>query len=72
MYHVKMAFTLIQVGTNLWVNPMQVEGVRANSIGDPACQTVIVANGAHCTDWAIEQVREALKPAAVAKAMEGK
>lgn len=73
MYHVKMAFTLIQVGTNLWINPVQVEGIRANLRADATeCRTIIAAGEFHCSDWTIEQVREALKPAAVARALEGK
>lgn len=73
MYHVKMAFALIQIGTNLWVNPMQVQGIAANLSTD--CSTVVLVasqNGSVCSDWPIEKVKEALLPAAVAKAMEGK
>lgn len=73
MYHVKMAFVLIQVGSNLWINPMQIEGVSTSI--DRQCPTVILASnqvGERCSDWPIEKVREALTPAAVAKALEGK
>ncbi len=73
MYHVKMAFVLIQVGSNLWVNPTQVQGIAANN--GPQCQTIIFVStktGERCSDWTIEQVRAALSPAAVAKALEGK
>ena len=75
MYHVKMAFALIQVGTNLWVNPMQVQGIAAPVVSRDTCQTVVLivnVDGARCSDWPMERVKQALAPAAVAKALEGK
>lgn len=73
MYHVKMAFALVQVGTNLWVNPMQVQGIQAT--GGTVCQTLIITAtpiNSGCSDWSIEKVKEALAPAAVSTALEGK
>lgn len=74
MVTAKLAFVLIQVGSNLWVNPMQVQGVCAvrPPYFDTTCQAFIIANGPQCTDWAIDKVREALAPAMVSKALEGK
>lgn len=78
MYHVKMAFTLIQVGANLWVNPIQIQGVALYSpvIGtNDDCQTVIYVDnpsGKICSDWSVERVRAALAPSAVSKAMESR
>lgn len=73
MYHVKMAFVLIQIGTKLWVNPTQIQGIApGNGLG---CETIVLVSnktGSQCSDWTIDQVRAALSPAAVAKALEGK
>lgn len=71
MVTAKLAFVLVQVGSNLWVNPMQLQGV-AGTIGAD-CKTVILVtsqNGTVCSDWPLERVKEALAPSAVAKAME--
>lgn len=76
MYHIKMAFALVQIGTRIWVNPMQIQGVSAvpPELG-PNCQTAIVVSAPNnylCTDWPLDKVLEALKPAAVSRALEGK
>lgn len=70
MYEVKMIFVLVQIGSNLWVNPMQIQAVKSS--GTPQCQTLISAEAEYCSDWSIDRVRKALTPAAVSKAMEGK
>jgi hypothetical protein len=73
MYHVKMAFALIQVGSHLWINPMQVEGVQIPGVATPGCETLIAGPaGVLCSDWPFDKIKEALSAAAVAKAMEGK
>lgn len=71
MYEIKMAFALIQVGTNFWVNPMQVTSVNMNK--DKFVQ-ICVASDSRCTttDWEIERVKAALSPKAVSKAMDFK
>lgn len=71
MVTAKLAFVLIQVGSNLWVNPMQVGGIKSYTINSE-CQTLIfvLSSSNVCSDWSVEKVREALTPAAVAKAME--
>lgn len=78
MVTAKLAFVLIQVGSNLWVNPMQLPGIKASPEVPEfnGCQTLIVnfqsdARGL-CSDWPIDKVREALSPANVSRALEGK
>lgn len=73
MVTAKLAFVLIQVGSNLWVNPMQVEGIKTESLTN--CLTLILLPSSvegQCSDWSVEKIKEALSPATVAKAMEGK
>lgn len=73
MVTAKLAFALIQIGSNLWVNPMQLQGIQGNE--GVACQTIVLISsqiGTQCSDWPIEKVREALTSALVAKALEGK
>lgn len=71
MYEIKMAFALIEVGVNLWVNPVQIQAVTAGQ--GPSCETRIVAAGTDlCSTWPLDRVRAALSPKAVAKALEGK
>lgn len=70
MYHIQMAFALIRVGTNLWVNPVQVQGIVDNP--STACSTIIILHEEHCSDWPIERVKAALSPAGISKAMEAK
>lgn len=70
MVTAKLAFALIQVGSNLWVNPMQIQGIRAWT-SNTDCQTIIITAGMNsCSDWSFEEVKKALGPAVVAKAME--
>lgn len=70
MYEIKMAFALVEVGLNLWVNPVQIQAV---TVGGKGCETKIVAAGTElCSDWPLEKVKAALSPKAVAKALEGK
>lgn len=63
-----MAFVLIQVGTNLWVNPVQVTAVTVEDTTVRVC----VTSDAFCrvTDWKLERVKAALSSKAVSKAME--
>lgn len=71
MYEIKMAFALVEVGFNLWVNPVQIQAVTTGS--GSGCETRIVAAGTDlCSNWPIDKVRAALSPKAVAKALEGK
>lgn len=72
MYEIKMAFALVEVGLNLWVNPVQIQAVTAGT-SKGGCQTRIVAAGTDlCSDWPLDKVRAALSAKAVAKALEGK
>lgn len=70
MYHIQMAFTLIRVGTNLWINPVQVQGIVDNPSIE--CPTIIILHEERCSDWPIEKVKAALSPAAISRAMEAK
>lgn len=67
MVSVKMAFVLVQVGTNLWVNPTQVQGIKNTPV--MRCETIILLNDNQCSDWPFDKVREALSPAAISKAL---
>lgn len=69
MYHVQIALTLIRVGTNLWVNPVQVQGIVDNPSTE--CSTIVILQRECCSDWPIEKVKAALSPAAI-RAMEAK
>lgn len=73
MVTAKLAFVLIEVGTNLLINPMQLVGIQKAPAEVPNCRTFIIdPSGNHCSDWAFEDVRKALSSAAVASAMEPK
>lgn len=66
MVTAKLAFVLVQVGSNLWVNPMQVQGIALNtSVSEPdRCLTyVLLANksGSWCSDWSPEKIRAILE-----------
>lgn len=71
MVTAKLAFVLIQVGSNLWVNPMQVEGIQATPTPVPNCSTQIAGpSGILCSDWTIDKIRKVLSPIAVSRAVE--
>ncbi len=78
MVTAKLAFVLIQVGSNLWVNPMQLPGIKEMPQVPEfnECRTLLIsfqsdARGL-CSDWSINKVREALSPINVSRAMESK
>lgn len=71
MVTAKLAFVLIQVGSNLWVNPMQLQGVKDNN-GATKCPTIILAEGEQCSDWSAAKVIKALSSSSVSRAMEDK
>ena len=61
MYSVKMVVTLIQVGSNLWINPMQITDIYSASAG-LGFQTCIGTTNTTCcqSDWTIDQIKSAL------------
>jgi len=70
MVTAKLAFALVQVGTNLWINPMQLQGISTSDGSE--CKTIILVASrdiTQCSDWPIEKVRMALAPIAVSRAM---
>lgn len=72
MVTAKLAFALVQVGSNLWVNPMQLQGIRLPDIAGECRSVVIIADQFSCSDWSIDKVKEALSSSSVLRAMEGK
>lgn len=73
MYHIEVAYTLIQLGTNLWVNPVNLTAITTPELNNATCATKVhMSDQMFCSDWPIDRVKEALRPSAVAKSMETK
>lgn len=63
MYPIHIVVMMVQIGTNLWVNPMQVTEIKQAPRNEhPKCLVeVIVVGGSVCSDWSIERVKAALE-----------
>jgi hypothetical protein len=52
---------LLQVGSNLWVNPDQVGAVRKPLDGFENCPTMLIVEGVYtCSDWSMDKVNDVL------------
>lgn len=61
MVHVvKVVVTLVQVGTNVWVNPQQVACVRPSQLDGAQVVVCTTDHNCHSTDWSMEKVLKAL------------
>jgi hypothetical protein len=58
---------LVQVGSNLWINPKQIVGIKTNLFHE--CSTIIIFAGGgggsqyayECSDWNFNKVKAALE-----------